>query len=95
MGNAQGFWRKPNPSDSARSRDPPSNSQKAKRECDMEPIRVDQLIADARQPNEVAKLILKLRWIGLEEEALQLERAVHRLPSQQRAPVIGEPSGTD
>jgi hypothetical protein len=61
----------------------------------MQHLRVDQLIAGARQPNEVAKLILKLRWIGMEEEAQRLERAVHRLPPQQRGTVIAEPSGTD
>ena len=61
----------------------------------MEQRRVEELIAAARQPNEIAKLILKLRWIGMEDEALRLQRAVHRLPPQQRGTVIAEPSCTD
>jgi len=61
----------------------------------MQQLRVEQMIAGARQPNEVAKLILKLRWMGMEEEAQRLERAVHRLPAQQRGTAIAEPSATD
>jgi hypothetical protein len=61
----------------------------------MQQLRVEQMIAGARQPNEVAKLILKLRWMGMEDEAQKLERAVHRLPPQQRGTAIAEPSATD
>ena len=61
----------------------------------MKHIRVEELIANARQPNEVAKLIVKLRWIGLEEEATRLQSAVGRLMPQERGTAVGDPFGTD
>jgi hypothetical protein len=44
---------------------------------------------------EWAKLICKLRWIGLEDEARSLERAVSTLPPQQRGSVSVGPFDTD
>jgi len=36
------------------------------------------------QPGEWAKLIRKLRWIGLEDEAQQLQHALTALPAEER-----------
>jgi hypothetical protein len=44
---------------------------------------------------EWAKLILKLRWIGLEDEARHLERALSTLPSEERGTVAVGPFSTD
>jgi hypothetical protein len=51
--------------------------------------------ADERSACDWAKLIRKLRWIGLEDEARQLEQAVSTLPPEQRGSVSAEPSSTD
>jgi hypothetical protein len=44
---------------------------------------------------EWVRLIRKLRWIGLEEEARDLELAISTLPSEQRASVLAGPLSTD
>jgi hypothetical protein len=44
---------------------------------------------------ELLKLIHKLRWIGMEEEAHRLEVAARSLPSDQRGSVLAGPSSTD
>jgi hypothetical protein len=51
--------------------------------------------ADERTACDWAKLIRKLRWIGLEDEARQLEQAVSTLPPEQRGCVSADPSSTD
>lgn len=48
-----------------------------------------------KTPDEWTKLIQKLRWIGLEEEAQRLERAVSSLPPGERKPVLAGPFDTD
>jgi hypothetical protein len=48
-----------------------------------------------RSGHEWARLIRKLRWIGLEEEARRLELAVSTLPSEQRGIVSVGPFSTD
>jgi hypothetical protein len=44
---------------------------------------------------ELVKLIRKLRWIGLEEEARQLQIVLNRFPSEQRAVLPGTPVDCD
>jgi hypothetical protein len=44
---------------------------------------------------EWARLICKLRWIGAEEEARCLERAVSTVPPQERGSVSAGPFDTD
>jgi hypothetical protein len=44
---------------------------------------------------EWAKLIRKLRWIGLEDEARRLEMAVSTLPPEERGTVSVGPFSTD
>jgi hypothetical protein len=48
--------------------------------------------ADAYQ---CTKLIRKLRWIGLDEEASRLEQALLVLAPEQRRTVLADPSSTD
>lgn len=44
---------------------------------------------------EFTQLILKLRWIGLEDEANRLQRAVQTVAPERRATVLSEPRSTD
>jgi hypothetical protein len=44
---------------------------------------------------ELVKLIRKLRWIGLEEEARQLQTVLNRFPPEQRAILPGTPVDCD
>ncbi len=46
-------------------------------------------------PQDWAKLIRKLRWIGMEEEACRLETAVRSLPPDERGTVSAGPFSTD
>jgi hypothetical protein len=46
-------------------------------------------------PSEWAKLIRKLRWIGLEDEARSLQLAVSTLPAEERGSVLAGPLSTD
>jgi len=46
-------------------------------------------------PHEWARLIAKLRWIGMEEEAKKLELALSTLPPEERSSVSLEPFSTD
>ncbi len=46
-------------------------------------------------PGEWAKLIRKLRWIGLEDEARSLQLAVSKLPVEERGSVLVGPFSTD
>ena len=50
---------------------------------------------DMRTPSEWAKLIRKLRWIGLEDEARRLELVVGTLPADERGTVSVGPFSTD
>ena len=62
----------------------------------MEQARVDHVIVvSQRPPCEWAKLIRKLRWIGLDDEARRLELAVSTLPPEERGTVSAGPFGTD
>lgn len=46
-------------------------------------------------PNDWTKLIRKLRWIGMEEEANRLQEAVRTVPPDLRGTVSAEPLSTD
>jgi hypothetical protein len=52
------------------------------------------IVVDPRS-REWARLIRKLRWIGLEEEAHRLELAVSTLPEEERGSVLAGPVSTD
>jgi hypothetical protein len=62
----------------------------------MERRNEDNLICIKPQiPHDWARLIRKLRWIGLDEEAERLELAVSTLPPQERCGVSFGPFSTD
>lgn len=44
---------------------------------------------------EVAKLIRKLRWIGMEDEARRLQRVASTLPPEEAGSVCVDPYATD
>jgi hypothetical protein len=46
-------------------------------------------------PRDWARLIQKLRWIGLDDEAARLEWAVSSLPPEQRCALNLDPADTD
>jgi len=46
-------------------------------------------------PAEWPKLIRKLRWIGLEDEARPLQLALGTIPAEERGSVLAAPFSTD
>jgi hypothetical protein len=54
----------------------------------MEQTRHKQTVSINQQPQDLAKLICKLRWIGMEEEAHHLQMAVCSLPPHERYAVL-------
>lgn len=50
---------------------------------------------EPRVPHDWARLLRKLRWIGLEEEAKRLELAVSTLPPEERCGASFGPFSTD
>ena len=50
---------------------------------------------DRQASHEWGKLIRKLRWIGLDDEARRLELAVSTLPPEERGCVSAGPFSTD
>jgi len=61
----------------------------------METMPDRDAIRPHQAPQELAKLIRKLRWIGMEEEAHRLEAAVASIPNDERGTVAAEPFSTD
>ena len=62
----------------------------------MEQVRNDNVTVIDRQASwEWTKLVLKLRWIGLNDEARRLEQALNTLPPEQRGIVSAGPLSTD
>jgi DNA-directed RNA polymerase specialized sigma24 family protein len=62
----------------------------------MEQPHEDNVIVMGQQSSwEWAKLIRKLHWIGLHDEARRLEQAVSTLPPEERSTVLLEPLNTD
>jgi hypothetical protein len=56
----------------------------------------DEIASQAQPlPRDWARLIRKLRWIGLDDQAARLEWAVGKLPVEQRCEIILDPSDTD
>jgi hypothetical protein len=45
--------------------------------------------------DDFTRLILKLRWIGLDDEACRLQRVVQSVAPEQRPTVLSEPDSTD
>jgi hypothetical protein len=62
----------------------------------MEQLQQDNVVRmDQKTPTDWAKLIRKLRWIGLEDEARRLELVVGTLPPEERGTVSVGPFSTD
>ena len=61
----------------------------------MEQRRHRQTVRINQHPQDLAKLIRKLRWIGMEEEAHHLQMAVCSLPPHERYAVLAGPFSTD
>jgi len=59
-----------------------------------EAVQLEVTIAQ-RQASEVIKLIRKLRWIGLESEARELQEVLVRLPSPRSGSLVAGPHSTD
>ena len=56
----------------------------------------DEIVSQAQPlPRDWARLIQKLRWIGLDDEAARLEWEVSNLPVEQRRDVTLDPADTD
>jgi hypothetical protein len=55
----------------------------------------DAPVEDERVTRDWAKLIRKLRWIGLEDEARRLQLAVRTLTPEGRGSVSAGPFSTD
>ena len=54
-----------------------------------------ELTAEQRESAEVIKLIRKLRWIGLENEAKELQDVLCGLPSPRTGSLVAGPHNTD
>jgi hypothetical protein len=52
-------------------------------------------VSDHTSRGEVAKLIRKLRWIGMEDEARRLQRIASTLPPEEAGSVCVDPDATD
>jgi hypothetical protein len=61
----------------------------------MKQVPSTEVIPAHQLPQDVAKLISKLRWIGMDDEARRLQKAVARLPSDARGTISAEPLSTD
>jgi hypothetical protein len=62
----------------------------------MQPLSQDEpASSEARVPHDWARLLRKLRWIGLEEEAKRLELALSTLPAEERSNIYLEACSTD
>jgi hypothetical protein len=73
-----------------------TNEQKKSGRTLMQHVANDPVISlNQLSSGEWAKLIRKLRWVGLEEEARRLELAMSALPPEQRGCVSAGPSSTD
>ena len=61
----------------------------------MEQMPSTEAILQIQQSQDLAKLIRKLRWIGMDDEACRLQMAVASLPPDERGTVSAEPFSTD
>jgi hypothetical protein len=59
------------------------------------PARMSHAAAPDADASQCVKLIRKLRWIGLDEEANRLEQALRILGPDRRGTVFAEPRITD
>jgi len=51
--------------------------------------------AEQLESRDIAKLIRKLRWIGMENEAKDLQKTLNDVPADERGSCLAGPHGTD
>ena len=61
----------------------------------IERVPSTELVSGHKPPQDVAKLISKLRWIGMDDEARDLQTAVASLAPDARGITSAEPLSTD
>jgi hypothetical protein len=61
----------------------------------MEHTSAENPISRHQPPHDWAKLIRKLRWIGMEEEAQNLQLALRSMSPEERGTVSAGPFSTD
>ncbi len=61
----------------------------------MEQTLASEASVSAKASRDWVKLIRKLRWIGLDDEARSLEAALRTLPPEERSSVVFGPVNTD
>ena len=61
----------------------------------QDPAAVNAPMPSPPELSECTKLIRKLRWIGLDEEARRLEAALRASAPNTRGAVLAEPASTD
>jgi hypothetical protein len=54
-----------------------------------------EVLPEERRAAELVKRIRKLRWIGLEQDAAKLQRALAFFPPAERAILLASPCDTD
>ncbi|MGB9388443.1 MAG: hypothetical protein WCB70_00400 [Xanthobacteraceae bacterium] len=75
-----------------------SRQRKWRKKPKEEPVifATDEIANQAQPlPRDWARLIQKLRWIGLDDEAARLEWAISNLPPEQRCELSLDPADTD
>jgi DNA-directed RNA polymerase specialized sigma24 family protein len=55
----------------------------------------DHLDTSTVLSGELVKMVRKLRWIGMEEEAKRMQLALNALPPDRRETVLAGPPSTD
>jgi hypothetical protein len=65
----------------------------------VKPFQLTQQVVDVtaeqRAAHEVATLIRKLRWVGMENEAKRLQRVLAEFPVDKRGSLLAGPHCTD
>jgi hypothetical protein len=61
----------------------------------MDQMQRDDLMLLDKRPQELSRLIRKLRWIGMEDEAIRLQTIACTLPPEERGTIFAGPSSTD
>jgi hypothetical protein len=61
----------------------------------MERQILDEAVKKLEASHELSRLVIKLRWIGMEDEAKRLQAMVNTLPAEERGCVLAGPFSTD
>jgi hypothetical protein len=61
----------------------------------IQPSPAESQFPEQQASGDLVKLIRKLRWIGMEDEAQQLQLALRRFPTEQAEIVLADAPSTD